>query len=129
MPINDSDEYYDGPLSAEDEYDIECAWRFHVAAKPKGDMVKPQAAIAVKFVEQIPDTLKHATLYVSEPYRTAIHLCACGCGSETVTPLGDGGWTLSVDGQAATLSPSIGNFSFPCRSHYWIRNGAVEWCG
>jgi hypothetical protein len=25
------------------------------------------------------------------------------------------------------LHPSIGNWSFPCQSHYWIRNNRVEW--
>ena len=24
-------------------------------------------------------------------------------------------------------NPSIGNWSFPCRSHYWIRNNTVQW--
>jgi len=33
---------------------------------------------------------------------------------------------LARDGQANTLVPSIGNWSFPCRSHYGIRkNKAV----
>jgi hypothetical protein len=26
-----------------------------------------------------------------------------------------------------SLDPSIGNWSFPCRSHYWIRNNKVRW--
>jgi hypothetical protein len=25
------------------------------------------------------------------------------------------------------LHPSIGNWSFACQSHYWIRNNRVEW--
>ena len=28
-----------------------------------------------------------------------------------------------------SLHPSIGNWSFPCRSHYWIRGNRVVWAG
>jgi len=28
-----------------------------------------------------------------------------------------------------SLHPSIGNWSFECRSHYWIRNNQVVWAG
>ena len=34
---------------------------------------------------------------------------------------------LARDGQAITLELSIGNWSFPCRSHYWIRKDKVVW--
>lgn len=27
------------------------------------------------------------------------------------------------------LRPSVGNWSFPCQSHYWIDNGRVRWAG
>ena len=27
------------------------------------------------------------------------------------------------------MSPSIGNWKFPCEAHYWIRNNRVEWSG
>jgi hypothetical protein len=30
------------------------------------------------------------------------------------------------DGKVS-LHPSIGNWSFPCRSHYWIRGNEVVW--
>lgn len=80
----------------------------------------------------IPDSnnaaLEQGILYVSGKYRTATHLCACGCGKKVVTPLKDGFWTLTQGGAGPTLSPSIGNFDIPCRSHYFIRNGDVIWC-
>ncbi len=25
------------------------------------------------------------------------------------------------------MSPSVGNWSFPCQSHYWIKNDRIEW--
>mgnify|MGYP003649385794 CR=1 FL=1 len=84
--------------------------------------------IEVQDVELMPSTLESGVLYVSKKYRTAAHLCCCGCGSKVVTPLKPGGWSLSLapDG-SASLTPSIGNFGFPCLSHYWIVDGKVDW--
>jgi hypothetical protein len=31
------------------------------------------------------------------------------------------------DGKTVSLDPSIGNWSFPCQSHYWIRNNRIKW--
>jgi len=80
-----------------------------------------------KFVESIPETLEDAVLYVSVTYGTAVHRCCCGCGREVVTPLTPTDWKLIFDGETVSLYPSIGNWNFPCRSHYWIRNNRVEW--
>lgn len=85
--------------------------------------------IRAEFVEFIPTFLKEGVLYVSEKYRTATHLCACGCGKKVVTPLKDDGWKMSVDGEGnVTLSPSIGSFNLQCKSHYFIRGGKIKWC-
>lgn len=80
-----------------------------------------------QFVEFIPADLDEGVLYVSIQYATAIHLCACGCGNKVVTPLSPADWSLVYDGDTVSLMPSIGNWQFPCRSHYWIRRGRVEW--
>lgn len=80
-----------------------------------------------QFVEFIPDKLEEATVYVSTAYATAVHLCCCGCQREIVTPISPTGWTLSFDGESISLDPSIGNWSLPCKSHYWIRNNRVRW--
>ena len=80
-----------------------------------------------KFVECIPDTLEDAVLYISVKYGTAVHRCCCGCGREVVTPLTPTDWKLIFDGETVSLHPSIGNWNFPCRSHYWIRNNRVAW--
>ncbi len=74
------------------------------------------------------EKLEPNILYYSEKYRTCIHLCACGCGFKTVTPLHGDGWILNENGGKPTLSPSIGNFCLPCKSHYFIENGEVKWC-
>ena len=83
--------------------------------------------IAHKFVEAIPDELEELTLYLSVDYATAMHLCCCGCGQEVVTPLTPTDWTLIYNGVSVSLSPSIGNWSFKCRSHYWISRSKVRW--
>jgi hypothetical protein len=79
------------------------------------------------FLETMPDTLDEGVLYVSRKYETAIHLCACGCKGQTVTPLRDGHWTLTMDNNGPTLDPSIGNQHWPCGSHYLVREGIIVW--
>jgi Family of unknown function (DUF6527) len=87
--------------------------------------------LTVAFVDLVPEHLEEGVLYVSEKYKTAVHLCACGtCGEQTVTPFDSSrGWlyTRSPDDKV-TLHPSIGNFQMPCKSHYWIKDNRVEWC-
>lgn len=57
----------------------------------------------------------------------AIHKCCCGCGKEVVTPFSPTDWKLTFDGETISLYPSIGNWNFPCRSHYWIINSEIKW--
>jgi hypothetical protein len=80
-----------------------------------------------EFVEFIPDQLQEGVIYVSIPYGTVAHKCACGCGNEVITPLSPTDWKLTFDGESITLFPSIGNWNFDCRSHYWITNNDIEW--
>jgi hypothetical protein len=44
-----------------------------------------------------------------------------------VTPLSPIDWSLTFDGETITLDPSIGNWSFECKSHYFIRKNKVVW--
>ena len=80
-----------------------------------------------EFLEFIPEDLEQGTLYVSIRFATASHLCCCGCGNKVVTPISPADWTLISNGKTVSLDPSIGNWSFPCQSHYWIRNNRVYW--
>jgi hypothetical protein len=81
-----------------------------------------------EFVEFIPEKLENGIIYISMKYEIAVHLCCCGeCGMKTVTPLSSGGWKLTLDNRLVTLEPSIGNFQFPCKSHYLIRNNNIVW--
>jgi len=78
-----------------------------------------------KFVEFIPDVIEEGILYISIDYCTAIHKCICGCGNEVVTPLSPTDWQIIFDGKTVSLSPSIGNWSFECKSHYWITKSKI----
>lgn len=80
-----------------------------------------------EMVDSIPDVLLPNTLYVTTDQDVAGHLCACGCGHEVITPLSPTDWSISFGRRGANLLPSIGNWAFPCRSHYFIRDGAVDW--
>src|SRR5579863_992545 len=80
-----------------------------------------------EFVEFIPDELKEGVLYVCIGLATVVHKCCCGCGNEVVTPLSPTDWKLIFDGESVSLYPSIGNWSFDCKSHYWIRRSRVKW--
>nr|WSX51977.1 DUF6527 family protein [Streptomyces sp. NBC_00974] len=86
-----------------------------------------QETLRPVFTETFPSAMDAGVLYVSILYRTCGHLCCCGCGQEVVTPLSSAQWSLTYDGESVSLAPSIGNWSLPCQSHYWIRDGRVHW--
>lgn len=88
------------------------------------------------FVDTVPEPPDPGVVYVSLAYSTAVHLCACGCGLEVVTPLSPTDWQIAYDGETLSLvggdeavsrAGSIGNWSFPCGSHYLVRRGRVQW--
>lgn len=83
-----------------------------------------------KYVTYIPEVsdMEHGVIYISLKYKSAQHLCLCGCGNQTVTPLNGNGWQLIVNdsNDKISLTPSIGNYQFPCKSHYIITNGVAN---
>ena len=81
----------------------------------------------IQSVRRIPHKLERGVLYVCLDCQVAVHLCACGCGEKTVTPLGLHGWSLNYKDGKLSLNPSIGNFNIPCRSHYYISENKVLW--
>ena len=87
------------------------------------ERVRPQ------LVTTIPASPEPGVLYVSVEYATTLHLCACGCGHEVVLGVSPHDWTLTWDGQTVTLNPSVGNWSFPCQSHYFIRRNRIVRAG
>ena len=84
-------------------------------------MIRPE------FVESAPNQLSDGVIYISDRFHTALHKCCCGCGREVVTPLNPAGWSYIRKGGTVTLKPSIGNWSFPCKSHYLIIRNEVVW--
>lgn len=65
----------------------------------------------------------------NEPPHSAHMLCPCGCDREplhlnfihSISPR----WI--PDRETGSLFPSV-QLTTGCRSHFWIRNGSVEWC-
>jgi hypothetical protein len=89
--------------------------------------MRKTTTITLARVQYVPTTLEPGVLYVSEEFEAAVHLCACGCGLKVSTPLGPAEWSFSDSPNGPSLKPSIGNWQFPCRSHYWIQDGQVIW--
>ncbi|WP_127794355.1 DUF6527 family protein [Agromyces sp. LHK192] len=82
------------------------------------------APVVLKY---IPRTLEPHTFYISEVYGTTAHLCACGCRTKVFLPLSPAEWRVKFDEVGITVRPSVGNWEFPCRSHYFITQNAVQW--
>jgi len=89
--------------------------------------MKAQTRINHEFVEYIPEILAEGTIYISIRFCVAVHLCCSGCGGKVVTPITPHDWQLTFDGENISLSPSIGNWSLPCQSHYWIKKNRILW--
>ena len=88
-----------------------------------------RSTFTFQLVEFIPQKLDEGVLYVSMTYATASHRCFCGCGKKVVTPISPTDWQLIFDGDTLSLDPSIGNWSYPCRSHYVLHANRVRWAG
>jgi len=83
--------------------------------------------VELEHVHYMPKELKLGVLYVSKEFKTAAHLCACGCGAKIRTPLGQTEWSIDETNKGPTLHPSVGNWQQACQSHYWIYQGEVRW--
>lgn len=81
----------------------------------------------LEIVKYIPGNLEKGVLYLSMEFNTVNHLCVCGCGLEVVTPLSPKSWRVTYNGETISLYPSIGNWQFPCKSHYWIIENETVW--
>ena len=89
--------------------------------------MKQSVELCHRFVDSVPENMDGGVIYVSVKYRSVMHLCACGCGSEVVTPLSPTDWRLTFDGVSVSLDPSVGNWSLACRPHYFIRGNKAVW--
>jgi hypothetical protein len=87
------------------------------------------AQIRPVLVTTVPAQPEPGVLYVSVEYATTLHLCACGCGHEVILGISPHDWTLTWDGKTVSLDHSVGNWSFPCQSHYFIRRNRIVRAG
>ncbi len=79
-----------------------------------------------KAVDRIPKPLADGIVYHSEEYEIGALLCACGCGHR-VSLLVPDSHQVTSEGGLATVRPSVSVCDAPCKSHYVISAGQVEW--
>lgn len=77
-------------------------------------------------VERIPKPLLNGIVYHSEEFEIGALLCACGCGHR-VSLLVPDSHQITSEGGMATVRPSIAVCDAPCKSHYVISAGRVQW--
>lgn len=110
-------------------------WLFRLLSLDTASPAEPRAR-GVVFVDgdELPVVLPEHDLAVAregDVLWSAGLKCPCGCGRRLEVMLLDGvkpRWDLTVDEQGLpSLRPSIW-VANGCRSHFWLRNGQVEWC-
>jgi len=79
-----------------------------------------------ELVDRIPAQLTEGIVYHTEEFELAGLLCACGCGHRVTLLVPDSHQVWDEDG-FATIRPSIGVFDAPCKSHYVITAGEIDW--
>jgi hypothetical protein len=79
--------------------------------------------VEVEFIPSL-EAMELGKFYYSQVYKTASHLCPCGCGTAWPIPIRDGEWSLNVDG-GLTISPSLAH-RINCQAHYVILNGEAR---
>ena len=92
--------------------------------------------IVPQFVDERPDlkeggVIQDGVIYIDVKGRFMIHNCPCGCRRAVMMSLSSveaGGWIMQTDGAHVSLYPSIGNYAFDCKSHYFIVNNKIKWC-
>jgi hypothetical protein len=83
-------------------------------------------SVRPKYVAQLPDVLKEGVLYICEEFGLTAHKCCCGCGEDVYLKLGPAKWELTKGFSGdISLNPSVGNWKYACKSHYWITNNRV----
>lgn len=90
-----------------------------------------KVTVAPEFVDTIPEKLEHGIIYVSKICKTSVHLCLCGCGERTILPFNfelfpAQHWQMTYSDKGITFTPSVGNYSFACKSHYIITNNVAN---
>ena|ERR1700680_2987861 len=79
-------------------------------------------------VERIPKELSEGVVYHNKEFELGAMLCACGCGHRVDLLVPDS-HQISSEGGLVTIRPSIAVCDAPCKSHYVITAGRVQWLG
>lgn len=95
---------------------------------------RPYRATFIEDDEELPKSLSPDTVYiVGVPTNEwlAVVVCPCGCGATLFLNLLQQErpyWTWHVDTDAAvTLKPSVWR-KVGCKSHFFLRDGNIQWC-
>ena len=82
--------------------------------------------VSPEYVGQLPEHLEEGVLYICEEFDLTAHKCCCGCGEDVYNKLSPARWRLiKMPDGSVSLDPSVGNWKYACRSHYWIRKNRV----
>lgn len=98
------------------------------------DALGPARSLSVVAFDTLPDRLPWRSVVLTnddgEPWSVGMR-CPCRCGTRVevlVDPLAAPHWTVIVDSRnRPTLNPSVW-LDGGCRSHFWLREGRIEWC-
>ena len=78
--------------------------------------------------------LENGVLYVVDGPNYVEYNCPCGCGNVVMLPCYTApetkegwGWVMQEESGRVTLQPSVYSTSWPCRSHYFIRESKILW--
>ncbi len=88
----------------------------------KVQVIRPQ------YVEQLPDQMEEGVLYICDEFDLTAHKCCCGCGEDVYNKISPAKWRLTkMSDGSVSLNPSVGNWKYACKSHYWIsKNRVIE---
>jgi len=88
--------------------------------------------VRIEAMSELPDQLLKQKLYVvggASP-KWAMLSCPCGCGERIDVNLMQNRkpfWRLTVRKERATLYPSLWMARGTCRSHFWVKDGRIDW--
>jgi hypothetical protein len=83
-------------------------------------------AVTPQYVDELPDELEEGVFYICEAFDLTAHRCCCGCGENVFNKLNPAKWRLEkMSDGTVSLFPSVGNWKYACKSHYWIRANQV----
>ncbi len=86
----------------------------------KIQVIRPQ------YVEQLPDQMEEGVLYICEEFDLTAHKCCCGCGEDVYNKINPAKWRLTkMRNGSVSLYPSVGNWKYACKAHYWIHKNRV----